>query len=105
MLRIFFATDVHGSDTCWKKFVAAAKFYEAQVLVLGGDMTGKAIVPLVRDAKGQYRVELMDQVSIVRGEDEAQAMEKTIAGKGYYPVRLDPQEVAAFQEHPEQVDT
>jgi uncharacterized protein len=104
MLRIFFATDVHGSDICWKKFVAGAKFYEAQALVLGGDMTGKAIVPLVKDAKGQYRVELMDQVTTLRSEDEAAAMEKTISGKGYYPVRLEPEQMAAFREHPEQVD-
>src|SRR5919199_5056592 len=104
MLRIFFATDVHGSDICWKKFIAGAKFYSAQVLVLGGDMTGKAIVPLVRDARGHYRVELMDQVTTLRSEDEAAAMEKTISGKGYYPVRLDQDELTAFQQHPERVD-
>ena len=104
MLRIFFATDVHGSDICWKKFIAGAKFYGAQVLVLGGDMTGKAIVPLVRDGRGHYRVELMDQVTTLRSEDEAAAMEKTISGKGYYPVRLDQDQLAAFQQHPERVD-
>ena len=104
MLRVFFATDVHGSDICWKKFIAAAKFYGANVLVLGGDMTGKAIVPLVRDARGHYRVELMEQVTTLRSEDEAAAMEKTISGKGYYPVRLDHDQLAAFQQHPERVD-
>lgn len=104
MFRIFFATDVHGSDICWKKFIAGAKFYDAHALVLGGDMTGKAIVPLVRDARGQYRVELMDQVTMLHGEEDAAAMEKTISGKGYYPVRLEPEQVAAFREHPEQVE-
>jgi Icc-related predicted phosphoesterase len=44
--KVFFATDIHGSDICWKKFINAGKFYQADVLVLGGDMTGKAIVPL-----------------------------------------------------------
>ena len=43
---IFFATDVHGSNVCFKKFVGAAKFYGADVLILGGDVTGKMVVPI-----------------------------------------------------------
>jgi len=103
MLRIFFATDVHGSELCWRKLIAGAKFYDAQVLVLGGDMTGNAIIPMVRDGKGNYRVELMEQITILRGEDEVAAMEKTIANKGYYPVRLDQHEMIELQQHPQRV--
>ena len=103
MLRIFFATDVHGSDICWKKFIAGAKFYDAQVLVLGGDMTGKAIIPIVADGRGKHRVEMMDQVTTLRGEDEVVAMEKTITNKGYYPVRLSQDQIAEFERHPESV--
>ena len=47
-LRLFFATDVHGSDVCFRKFLAAAKVYEADVLLLGGDFAGKALVPVLR---------------------------------------------------------
>jgi len=47
MTTRFFATDVHGSDICWKKFINAGKFYKADVIILGGDMTGKAIVPII----------------------------------------------------------
>ncbi len=53
-LTIFFATDVHGSSVCFKKFVGAAKFYGADVLVLGGDVTGKMVVPIARQADGSY---------------------------------------------------
>src|SRR6266850_1478304 len=49
MPRIFFATDLHGSEMCWRKFLNAAKFYDADVLICGGDMTGKAIVPIVEE--------------------------------------------------------
>jgi Icc-related predicted phosphoesterase len=100
-LRLFFATDVHGSDVCWKKFITAASFYNVHVLVLGGDMTGKAIVPIVQESGGRYRVELMDQVTILRSEEEVITMEKTISNKGYYPVRLDPEQMAELQEHPQ----
>src|SRR5437660_8958230 len=99
MLRVFFVTDVHCSDICWKKFIAGAKFYGAQVLILGGDMTGKAVVPLVRDGKGRYRVELMEQVSTLRNEEDVVAMEKVITNKGYYPVRLDADQLAEFERH------
>src|SRR2546430_8370308 len=47
-LRIYFATDVHGSDRCFRKFLAAADSYEADVLVLGGDIAGKGLVPIPR---------------------------------------------------------
>ena len=45
---IFFASDLHGSNVCFKKFVNGAKFYGANVLIMGGDMTGKAVIPICR---------------------------------------------------------
>ena len=46
-MRIFFATDIHGSEVCWRKFLNAGTFHKADNLVMGGDMTGKAMVPIV----------------------------------------------------------
>ncbi|TMF22222.1 MAG: metallophosphoesterase, partial [Chloroflexi bacterium] len=45
-MRVFYATDLHGSEVCWRKFLNAAKFYDADVLICGGDMTGKAMIPI-----------------------------------------------------------
>ena len=36
-MRIYFATDIHGSEVCWRKFLNAARFYQADKLILGGD--------------------------------------------------------------------
>src|SRR5258708_20217704 len=56
-LRIFFATDVHGSEVCFRKFLAAAKVYQADLLILGGDFAGKALVPvLTQDGELHARV-------------------------------------------------
>src|SRR5215211_6762467 len=52
--RIFFATDIHGSETCWRKFLNGGKHYEADVMVLGGDMTGKALVPIVEEGSRRW---------------------------------------------------
>lgn len=61
MTRLFFATDIHGSEICWKKFLNAGKFYAADVLILGGDMTGKALVPITQLPDGTYRATLLQQ--------------------------------------------
>ena len=51
---IFFASDLHGSNVCFKKFVNAAKFYGANVLIMGGDLTGKAVIPITEQSNGSY---------------------------------------------------
>ena len=60
-MKLYFATDVHGSEICWKKFISAAKFYEADTLILGGDMTGKAIIPIIAQGGDRYKVTLLEQ--------------------------------------------
>src|SRR5215207_10899706 len=105
-MRIFFATDVHGSEVCWRKFLNAGAFHKADVLVMGGDMTGKAMVPIVgsNGAGGAWRLTLQEQEHVLNGEDELLAMEKRIGDRGYYPVRLSPDEMTAMQADPALVD-
>ena len=103
MARVFFATDVHGSEVCWRKFLNAPAFYDAQVLILGGDMTGKALVPIVR-AGSRYEVTLQEHHYVLESEDEVRKMEARITERGYYPVRLSEDEVAGLQADPARVD-
>jgi Icc-related predicted phosphoesterase len=101
---VFFATDVHGSDICWKKFINAGKFYEADVIILGGDMTGKAIVPIVHQGGDTYKAVLLEQESILRGEDEVAEMVKMVKSRGYYPYPTTPDEIAELNATPSRVD-
>ena len=94
-MRIFFATDVHGSEVCWRKFLNAGAFHKADVLIMGGDMTGKAMVPIVR-TNGSWEVTLQDQRQVLTTEDEVRAIEKRISDRGYYPIRLTPEEITAW---------
>ncbi len=103
-MKVFFATDVHGSEICWKKFVNAGKFYGVDVLALGGDMTGKAIVPIISQGSDRYRVTLLEQEIILNGQDEVEEMIKTIQNRGYYPFVTDPDEVAEISNTPGQSD-
>lgn len=63
-MKLFYATDVHGSEICWNKFISGGKFYEVDTLILGGDMTGKAIAPIIAQGNNKYKVTLLEQESI-----------------------------------------
>ncbi|HEV8697457.1 MAG TPA: hypothetical protein VGQ89_07185 [Candidatus Limnocylindrales bacterium] len=93
--KLFFATDIHGSDVCWKKFINAAKFYDCQVLVMGGDMTGKMLVAIVDIGGGRFRVRLAGQERVV-SRDEVGQLRKLIADSGYYPYDTTLDEIAAL---------
>jgi Icc-related predicted phosphoesterase len=101
---LFFATDVHGSDICWKKFISAGKFYGADIIIQGGDMTGKAIVPIIHQGGDRYKAVLLEQESLLVGEDRVVQMEQQIKSRGYYPYRTTPDEIAELDADPERVD-
>ena len=98
MPRVFFATDLHGSEVCWKKFLNAAKFYEADVLICGGDMTGKAIVPIVSE-NGHYTVALGGEREAVTA-DQVGEVEANIRRKGYYPLRMSVERLHELDQDP-----
>lgn len=81
--RIFFASDVHGSERCFRKFVNAAKFYQAQALILGGDLTGKALIPIVRQADGTYSLSLGGEKVVVK-ETELERWTSDLRNSGFY---------------------
>ena len=103
MTKLFFATDIHGSDICWSKFLNAGKFYEADVLILGGDMTGKAVVPFIHQGGNKYRITLLEQVFDVSTDEEIQDMIKRVRSRGYYPYVTNPDELIELQNKPELV--
>ena len=66
LTRLFYAGDVHGSRVCWKKFVNAAAHYPADALVMGGDLTGKALVPIIRQGDGSYRARVIGEERVAK---------------------------------------
>ena len=96
--RVFFTTDVHGSTVVFKKFINAGKFYEAQILILGGDMIGKMVVPIVRQADGHFSANYLGKLYDVSEGAELDKLETNLENSGLYPVRLTPEEVQAYKE-------
>jgi Icc-related predicted phosphoesterase len=96
-VRIFYASDVHGSDRCFRKFLGARRFYGADALVLGGDITGKAIVPLVEVRPAEVHATFLGTDHVLVEEEEIAALEQRIADTGYYSHRCTSEEAAALR--------
>lgn len=82
--RILFATDVHGSDPVWKKFILGAKRYKANVLIIGGDITGKNVVPITANPDGTFAAEFQEQKRFFRNREELKKFEDTLRTTGNY---------------------
>jgi Icc-related predicted phosphoesterase len=95
---IFFASDIHGSERCFMKFINAAKFYNATVLILGGDITGKALVTIVRQPGGnRYRASFLGDTVTLDSEEALTAFERQVRHAGAYPYRTTPDELTALE--------
>ncbi len=97
--RIFFAADLHGSEPTWRKFVNAAAFYGADALVFGGDLMGKALVPIVRDS-GTLRAEFQGEVAELEEGPALEAFLRRVEVTGFYWRVMDPEECRALRADP-----
>jgi Icc-related predicted phosphoesterase len=95
--RLFFATDLHGSDMCFRKFINAGRFYDVKYLVLGGDITGKTLVPIERTRRG-WSARYLDHVYTDLTEAERLALEQAIRDHGHYPIVGERDDLLALQD-------
>jgi Icc-related predicted phosphoesterase len=103
MTRLFFCTDLHGSEICFRKFLHAGGAYEAGVVIMGGDCTGKMIIPVVGNGSGHYRCEWAGETVEIDSPEKLAEQEKMIKNNGFYPVRLSEEEISALDRNPDRV--
>jgi Icc-related predicted phosphoesterase len=92
--KSFYASDIHGSELLWRKFVNAAGFYGVEVLIMGGDVAGKAVVPVVKKNASFYAPSVTGEQ--VFTEDQVPALERRIRDLGLYPHRMSEDELATL---------
>jgi Icc-related predicted phosphoesterase len=102
-MKIFFATDIHGSETCWRKFLNAAAFYKADMVILGGDVTGKVMIPIVAHT-GYWQVTVRGQTVKMETKEELDAIQTQIRNRGSYPAIVTPDELQVLSETEGEVD-
>ena len=101
--KVFFATDIHGSDKCFRKFLNAGRFYGCDVLIMGGDMTGKMLIPIVARGGGSYATTIFGRSRVVT-EAELPPLRKLIADSGSYAYDTTEGEIDELTGDPEAVD-
>jgi Icc-related predicted phosphoesterase len=104
LTRLFFATDLHGSERTFRKFINAGKFYSANVLVMGGDITGKLLIPIIKEQNGNYRATLQGRVEHLATEAELNALLERLGTLGFYHKIMDEDEFRALQADPAAVE-
>ena len=102
-MKIFFATDIHGSEICWRKFLNAAAFYKADMVILGGDVTGKVMIPIVQH-NGYWQVTLRGESQRIESREALAEVEKQIRNRGSYPAIVSPDELQHLSEEEGEVD-
>src|SRR5216684_3716162 len=98
-LRCYMCSDLHAANRTYRKLLNAIKMnaYEAQVVLIAGDLTGKAIVPIIVQGNGRYAATFLDQDYLVESGTELQNLENSISDIGYYPHVTDQDEVEALK--------
>jgi Icc-related predicted phosphoesterase len=94
---LYFVSDLHGSSLCFRKFINATQVYQPTVLVLGGDVAGKAIQSIVRGPNGLWQCTFVGNRYELSEGSELAELERLIADHGYYPYRAEPGELEAME--------
>lgn len=102
--RLFYACDIHGSEPTYRKFLNAAKFYEVDALVFGGDLMGKLLIPMVREAGGTWRARLQGQNHHITSEEQLATFKRMMQTLGFYWQEMDPEEYATYEGQQGRID-
>ncbi|ATW27786.1 metallophosphoesterase family protein [Candidatus Formimonas warabiya] len=85
-MKIFYCADIHAAETTFRKFTNASKFYGVDMVIYGGDFTGKMVVPIIKDQRGRYKCTYYGSTVVLKNGSELPDLEKTLRECGFYPV-------------------
>ncbi len=94
--RLYFATDLHGSERTYRKFLNAGKFYDVDILVMGGDITGKLLIPIIKENNNHYRATLQGRVEEISTQEELEKLINRLGTLGFYHKIMDEGEYKAL---------
>jgi uncharacterized protein len=98
---LYYASDVHGSEQCWRKFLGAGRFYGVGSLIMGGDLTGKAIVPITHGESDRYTATFLGEQKVAEGSEALDQLLKAVRYNGMYPWVATAAEIAGYRDDAE----
>jgi len=102
--KIFFMADIHNSELVFRRFLSVPKHYDVDIMILSGDLTGKAIIPIVDLGGGRYQYSFRGKSNIVDGPEELERAKSELMNSGIYPYVCTRDEVEELKNDPEKVD-
>ncbi|MEM3703267.1 MAG: metallophosphoesterase [Candidatus Bathyarchaeia archaeon] len=103
MIRIFFAADIHGNTLIWRKWVNVAVTHKIDVLILAGDLTGKAIVPII-ERNGYYEATISGRKYTAKDPSSLDKIKELIENMGYYYALMTPAEAIETARDPKRLN-
>ena len=104
-MRIFFCSDLHASEKCWLKFLRAGTFYGADVIMVGGDITGKFVIPIVRVGSSTWTTKYMGKTTTLTSAAEVEDLKRRVSYAGSYPTEMTEDEFAAYDGNQAAIDS
>jgi Icc-related predicted phosphoesterase len=100
---LFFVTDLHGSELCFRKFISAISIYNADAAIALGDLAGKMVVPVFDNGNGSYDVNFLAQEIHLNNKTELEQQLAKINNIGFYPYMTDKKEADHLRSNQEDV--
>lgn len=104
MTRIMHATDVHGSKVVWKKFLRSGLDNDCDVIMMSGDLTGKAITAIIERKPGEWFCDVYGSDRVIRSKEELERFMDMSRGRGHYPFVTTSEELQELQGAQKKVD-
>lgn len=104
-LRCYLCSDLHAANRTYRKLLNAIHLnvYQADIVLIAGDLTGKAIVPLVAQSNGNWTTNFLGESYSAATETERGQLEAMISDIGYYPYVTTQDEVDDLIAHPQKM--
>jgi len=100
---MFFVSDLHGSEVCFRKFLNSVDAYHPDLLVYGGDILGKVLVPIFDDG-GSYHWYPNGENLVRFPASELPRVQRAIADQGRYSVTVSPERWDELQGRPRELE-
>ena len=97
-MRIFLAADPHGSQMTWDKMCRAPKVFKADVAMMCGDLTGKAIMPIIQEKEDRWYAQPQGKKKTFKKQKDLDKFISFTKNEGYYPKILTPDELEKLKE-------
>jgi Icc-related predicted phosphoesterase len=72
----------------WRKFLNSAKIFKCEWLIMGGDLTGKVLTPIVKQPDGTYKADFLGKTETIQ-PDKLEAFKTQVGDHCYIPYVCD----------------